>query len=205
MVRKMWPRGRGLVAAFIACLAIGAGTARAGEVTAQARREARRHYEKGLTLYTASDFTAAREEFRSARALIDAPELIFNLAQCARNLGDHEEALALYQEFLARVPGAPNRARVEEYVAAERALLKPVAPPVEKPVVQEPPKVVTGPAPAPPAPPPQRPVWKRPWFWIVVGGAALAAAGLAVGLALGLSSPVGTELGVRDLGPLVRF
>ena len=36
---------------------------------------------------------------------------------------------------------------------------------------------------------PQPPVTERPWFWWVIGGASVAATGLAVGLDVGLGIP----------------
>ncbi len=142
MVRVVWGRIALAIAVMLAALA---PAVRAGE--GSARREAMRHYEGGNKLYADSDFLGAREEFLAARALVDAPELLFNLAQCARNLGDHDEALDLYRQFLERKPDAPNRARVEEFIAAEEALLAaadrspaPAMPPTEAKAKEAPPK-----------------------------------------------------------------
>jgi tetratricopeptide (TPR) repeat protein len=197
--------GGGLVLLAIVIALAAAAPAWGGE---SAKAAAKRHYEKGLKLYTQSEFAGARDEFQAARELVDAPQFLFNLAQCARNLGDHDEAIALYEKFLERMPAAPNRAKVDEYLASERALIAPRPVPA-KPKVEEPPKIVAPlpPPPPPPATPPPpsapKPAWQRAWLWIVVGGAVVAAAGISVGLALGLSGTSGTELGVHDLG--LRF
>lgn len=194
--------------AALVCFLIAAlvGPAQAGDPTAKTNRQAMKHYEKGLKLYTASDFTGARDEFHAARELVDAPQFLFNLAQCARNLGEHEDAVKLYEEFLLRMPEAPNRAKVEEYIAAERALLPVEAPPPPPPKVEAPPPPPP-PAPPPPAPPPPpTPIWKKPWFPYAAGGAAaVVVVVITVGLVVGLSGTSGTQLGVRDLGELVRF
>lgn len=179
--------------------------ASAGETDARTNRAAMKHYDRGLKLYMSSDFSGARDEFQAARDLVDAPQFLFNLAQCARNLGEHEDAVKLYEEFLLRMPEAPNRAKVEEYVAAERALLPVEPPPPPKVEAPPPPPKVEPPPPPPPAPPTTR-LWQRKWFWYAAGGAAaVVLIVLTVGLSVGLSGTSGTELGLRDLGTLVRF
>lgn len=187
---------------LLLALALVAGRAAADEASsarnvAAAKRAAREHYDKGLALYHVADYPGAEAEFRAALALADAPELLFNLAQCARNLGDHARALELYHAFLERKPDAENRAKVEEYLAEERRL---AAPPLEHhEVVAQP-----APPPPPPAPAPKPRSRRALWIGVGVGAAALVVAGAAVALGL-LLAPSGTDLGVHDLAPLVRF
>lgn len=46
-------------------------------------------------------------------------------------------------------------------------------------------------------PPPARPVWKRAWFWGVLGAGVVAAAAVATGAALGATAPRDYDLHVR--------
>jgi hypothetical protein len=86
--------------------------------------------------------------------------------------------------------GADAGALVTAACAAEPGCIRPEPPP--------PPPVATVVLPPPvPPPPPHRPVWKRGWFWGVLGTTVVIAAGAAVGLGLGLTAPRDYELHVR--------
>src|SRR5262249_44458780 len=117
-----------------------------------------------------------------------APELLFNIGQCYRNLGRYEEATKSYQAFLRVTPNAPNRAKVEALIAEMEAAREkqpkeaspaPGAPPEPHPAASG-----EG-APQPPitpAPSPDKPRGARaPSIYLLGGAAAAAAAGLALG------------------------
>ena len=64
-------------------------------------RAAKQLFERGETLYRMGKFKAAAEAYRRALEHRRRPSIIFNLAQCHRQLGDLEKALFYYRLFAA--------------------------------------------------------------------------------------------------------
>lgn len=81
-----------------------------------AKAEAKKHYEAGLTHYNLGEFDAAITEFRTAYGLSQAPGLLFNIAQSFRLKKDFEQAAYFYKTYLRLKPDAPNRADVEQKI-----------------------------------------------------------------------------------------
>src|SRR5207249_191197 len=52
------------------------------------------------TAYEAQDFSKALEKYSQAYSLKQAPRLLFNIAQCHRQLGHHEQAVTFFQRYL---------------------------------------------------------------------------------------------------------
>ena len=64
-------------------------------------------FNKGGALYEAGDYAHAYDEFSKAGELADRPGIIFSRAQALRRMGGRrEEAIALYEQYLARGDGA---------------------------------------------------------------------------------------------------
>jgi tetratricopeptide (TPR) repeat protein len=108
---------------------------------------AREHYVKGTRAYELGLYEEAIAEYMAAYKLKDDPALLFNIGQAHRLAGHPAEALRLYKTYLAKVPGAPNRAEVEAKMAdlAKQLEQQKRAAPMPAPA----------PAPAPAAPPPE--------------------------------------------------
>lgn len=171
------------------------------------RSAAKAHVEEGARKYRAERYADALAAFEEAYALDPAPVLLFNIAQCHRQLGDNERALARYRQYLEQMPDARNAADVKARILdLEQTLAKedkqkererrPAAEPEPRtPSVQPPPPVAVAtpvPQPAPnvsvipaEAPPPAASgSWKRPAAWATAGGAVLAVgAGVAFQIA----------------------
>jgi hypothetical protein len=115
--------------AFVACLLF-AGTAVAREHTSDARHHLKRANElagQGKCAAAVKEFTAAYEKLRD-------PVLLFNRAECYRNLGENAKAADDYRGFLKGFPAAPNRAEIEARIATlERPAARPAAPPPRTP------------------------------------------------------------------------
>jgi tetratricopeptide (TPR) repeat protein len=146
--------------------------------------EARSEYDKGTTAYNLGQFDQAVAAFTRAYELDPAPILLFNIAQAHWKKGDRERALFFYRRFLEADPGTDQRERVEarirELEAAERASQEvaavPVAPiPTRLQPPPEPPVMVKA-----TEPPPAPALYRRPWFWVVMGGIALGAGAVAL-------------------------
>lgn len=97
-------------AASLACsillsLSLWASAAGAQTGTQQTSRsaddEARRHYERGLSLYEDAAYDAALGELIRAYELRPAPILLYNIALVHRALNDHAAALAAFRQYEA--------------------------------------------------------------------------------------------------------
>jgi len=123
------------------------------------------------------------------------PTFLRNIGRCYQNLGEPERAISSFREYLRKAKSIPadERAEVEGYIAEMEALQKqqaaaaapppppaqplPAAPPPVTPPPLQPAGLAMQPAPvvtaqAPPAEP--TPLYKRAWFWGLVGGVVVA-------------------------------
>lgn len=81
-------------------------------------KTARELYERGTRAYNLQDFTTALELFKQAYDQKPDPVLLFNIAQCQRQLGQYEAASKSYRAFLNESPKAPNREDVKAVIKA---------------------------------------------------------------------------------------
>ena len=173
--------------------------------------EARQHFDKANAAYALGDYAVAAQEYEKAFALKPDPALLYNAAQAHRVAGNKQRALLLYQNYL-RVFGAvvSNRDEVLRHIEALKQAIETdksaeTNPPTSPAPIggaqapATPPPTTTAPVTTPPTtatttnadltrPAPEKPLTKKPWFWAVVGGAAVVVvAGVAIGLGVGLS------------------
>jgi tetratricopeptide (TPR) repeat protein len=163
------------------------------------REKARALYNSATTHYNLSEYADALKDFKETYRLVSDPVLLFNIAQCHRQLRQYEEAAAFYRAYRRENPDASNREEVDRLIvqmdaaiAEKRAQQPPTgtlparAEPSPAPVVAPPPAPVAANTltAAPPEKP--RPVYKKGWFWgVVVVGAAVVATGVALGVVYG--------------------
>jgi tetratricopeptide (TPR) repeat protein len=62
--------------------------------------EAKRQYEQGSAAYDVADFQEAADHFKAAYKLSKQPVLLFNIAQCYRQLKNAEQAKFFYRSYL---------------------------------------------------------------------------------------------------------
>src|SRR5436190_20755952 len=117
--------GKPLVVAVVVLLgSFGWGPARAADDGAAARA-ARAKYGMGMKHYNVGRYREALKEFEAGYYLKPDPAFLFNLGQCHRQLGDHEDAARQYRAYLRAWPAAPNRADVEQFIReADAAIAK---------------------------------------------------------------------------------
>lgn len=173
-------------------LILATSTALAGE---DDKTRARTLYQSGTSHYNLSEFKEALVDFKEAYRLLQDPSFLFNIAQCHRQLGDAAQAANFYRAFRREAPDAPNRADVDRLIAEmDKAAAIQHGPPRETlptggatPTAQSPATdaAPSGNAVVAGAPAPRKPLVKRPWFWVTIGGAALIVAGATVGIVLG--------------------
>jgi tetratricopeptide (TPR) repeat protein len=144
--------GRGgasaIVLAVVVCCA-----ARAPAVAADSRTDsAREHYLQGESFYKLSRFASALDEYERAYLAKPDPSFLYGIAQCHRMLGNREDAIRFYRNYLNDAPAAANREAVEKQIKElEAAAAKsPAAAPI-KPAALAPPPLAAS---APPAPAP---------------------------------------------------
>jgi hypothetical protein len=113
---------------------------------------AKRLYRQASEAYEARHWDEALDLFRQARTASPRPALLFNIAQCERQLGRYGDAEGDYRAFLRDGQPPPAvRARVEKLIAQMPTPPAPTAPSPPKEVAAPAPEMIS---PAPPASPP---------------------------------------------------
>jgi hypothetical protein len=146
------PRAACVLAFLAASLA---GVASAQEESRSAKLEAKARFTSGQRHYNLNELVEALADFKDAYRLYPDPVFLFNLGQCERQLGHHEEAIRFYRNFLREEPKAPNRQEVVRKIEEMEAAIKSRPPEADKPTSS--PGVPTPEAATPPtetAPPP---------------------------------------------------
>jgi len=202
------------------CLMTAIGGARLAEgapaVESPDAAQARALYEKGMARFHLEEYDAAIELWEAGFRIRPVPELLYNIAQAHRLAKRPDKALGFYQKFLRLNPKASNRAEVERHITVlEQVVRDNTAAANGQPMTTRDPAPTPTPAPAVAptvtpevvpaanqvvaAPPAKKPIYKKAWFWGVVGGsvAAVVIVGVTVGLVLGDSQP--------ETLPTVRF
>jgi tetratricopeptide (TPR) repeat protein len=126
------------------------------------KEAARAHYAEGQKQYNLGRFQEASVSFEKAYEAHPDPALLFNLAQCYRQLGNKDRALFFYRGFIRNKPNAPNRADVERMIKELEGGSSPPPPPVVVPPPATTPPPTPPPSPPPAAVPPPAPVKPTP-------------------------------------------
>jgi tetratricopeptide (TPR) repeat protein len=152
--------------AVVLTLALGGGQVRLAAAAAKdAKQEAKARFAAGQSHYNLNEFNDALREFKEAYRLHPDPVFLYNLGQCERQLGHHEEAIRFYRTFLREEPKAPNRQEVLNKIAELEETIKnkptepppPVAPLGEAKPVTPPTEAQSPVAPVPPPSPTTEP------------------------------------------------
>lgn len=162
----------------------------------------RRLVERALASFRQGDYASTARSYVDAYRVQPEPLLLFNAAQALRKGEAFDDALALYQRFIAAAPKSPMVPEAQANSASVRASLDVQRIQSQLGVAEQEAirrrqeaerlardnaektqqnqelllQVKEG-----------RPLHKRPWFWVVLGGSVVAVAGLAVGLGVALS------------------
>jgi tetratricopeptide (TPR) repeat protein len=159
--------------------------------------EAKQHYAAASKFYDLAEYEAALREFKEAYRAVEDPAFLFNIAQCHRRLGQKQDAITFYKNYLRRAPHAANKAEVERRIAELERAPAASPPPPDEPTTPVAPLVLDLPPPAAPAkdrpadatlvaapspapPPEETPFYKRGWFWIVTGAVVAGAAATVI-------------------------
>ena len=146
----------------------------------------------GHRLFRLGRYEEAVAAFRRAYEIKADARLLFDIAECYREVGAVNQALFYYDRYLAGWPEAFDRAEVEEKVADLEN--KRGTPASRIPASRRShPIMITEPAPSKPKQ--QSRPWQRWWFWTAIGVGVLGGIGAAV-----LSSGSGSSVPMTDLG-----
>ena len=197
-----------------------------GQPRGKSKKAARAHFKAGQKQFQDKQYSQALRSFKKANKLLPHPDILFMVAQCHRNLKHYKKAIKAYQGYLKSKPQAEDKAQVTRLIEELQFLdevspepdepdepdepVEPDDPTTKKPATtpdKDPPtKPLVTPTPpvVPIAPGPRRtkktPVYKKWWFWAIVG--TVVVAGSVTGGVLASDSggdPPAGSLGTLDL------
>ena len=97
-------------------------------------KEARGYFDRGTRAFDEQHYVEALAAFSAGYELSHKPAFLYNMAECARLLGDRGRAYDLYRRYLEATPDTRRRAEVEKWIGE---LAPPPAP--EQPAPAAPP------------------------------------------------------------------
>lgn len=211
---------------LLSIVLVGAGSARAqgqaapGAAAAPAsndKRSTRELIDSATKHFAAGEYDAAISDFYAAYQKKPIPALLFNIAQAHRKAEHWQEALTLYERFMKDDPKSQLVPEAEAHSAAMRARIDAQKASAEREAAERLAKQRAEEAEAlavareaerkkaeaalllAASRKSEKPIYKRGWFWGIVGGVVAAAAITAgVVVAVKLKEPT-SELGARDV------
>jgi tetratricopeptide (TPR) repeat protein len=146
---------------------------------AQPPETARLEFDRGMRYYDLGEFALALEHFRASYRAQPHPDLLFNMAQCYRNLGNNERAIFFFERYVEHLPSGADAAEVDSLLVELKD---------RKLVVYEPPPLTATVGkstydlslPSDTTVREELPLVEKWWFWAAIFGAATVAAGSAV-------------------------
>lgn len=141
-------------------------------------------YEQASQQFSAGQLADALHSFKLAYEVQADPRLLYSIARLMHLQRQETDAIPYYRRFIeSGLDDDAQKAKAKEYLAqceaiAAETLAKKAEEEKRKPVIPVEPVV---------PPPKPVPVYKKGWFWAVIGGSA-AVVGLGVGLGVGLSN-----------------
>ena len=112
--------GSALAAALLSLALWGGAASAEGEGEA-----ARATYQRGQAEYNLGNYTDALKLFEEAYRIKAVPQLLFNIAQAHRQLGDFQRSVLAYRSYLRNAsPNDPNAKRAKELMAEVEEMAK---------------------------------------------------------------------------------
>lgn len=87
-------------------------------------RRAQTFFEQAEAHFSRGEFPQALRLYLEAHRAKPLPELLFNVGQCHRHLGDHARAIFFYQQFMQQRPRSPQRPQVQQLVEECQAAIE---------------------------------------------------------------------------------
>jgi tetratricopeptide (TPR) repeat protein len=89
----------------------------------EATKRAQAFFQRAEAHFSRGEFPQALRLYLEAHRAKPMPELLFNVGQCHRHMGDHAKAIFFYQQFLEQKPRSQQRAQVQQLVDECQAAL----------------------------------------------------------------------------------
>ena len=165
-----------MLASLIIAVAAGvAAPAATGADSPAPDQEARALFRRAELNFYAGNYQEALGNYQRAYQVKPLPGFVFNIAQCHRNLGNHERAGFFYRRYLTLERNPARRAQVEkliEEMAARTQPSDPAHPPPDPrllpPAGQPAATSLAGPL-VVSAASTSAPIYRRWWFWTTLG------------------------------------
>jgi tetratricopeptide (TPR) repeat protein len=87
------------------------------------RDRAKVHVGNGQALQEAKQYPEALSEYQQAYDLVPHPELLFNMGQVNRLMGEHAEAVRLYEKYLALEPNGRAADQAKQFIEESRTAM----------------------------------------------------------------------------------
>jgi tetratricopeptide (TPR) repeat protein len=113
----------GWFAGLVAFLWVFVAQAAGPDATSKRLDAIRTQMESGQAKYVSGDYTGAAAVFEAGFKSHPYSAFLFNAGVCYQKLGDREQALAKFKEYLNVDPNAPDRDRVKQRIQALEALV----------------------------------------------------------------------------------
>lgn len=125
-----WGRLLCLCGVAVALLGVPASTARAQAPAASAEdvEEAKARFAAGNKAFSQGEYREAVSEFQGGYMLTRNPGFLLNIAVCYRKLGEAEQALSHFKDYLKAEPQSPRKAEVQKQIAELEAQVAPQKP-----------------------------------------------------------------------------
>lgn len=118
--------GRTTIAVIFSAIAFGSAIStpttafaqdKPAKTTPAQKTQASELFKKGSDAYLRGDFQESIKDLDQAYALDPQPVMIYNKARAQEGLGNTDDAITLYEQYLNQDPGTPDRGAIEQRVA----------------------------------------------------------------------------------------
>ena len=165
---------------------------------ADASDDAKALFVHGRAQYALHHFAEAASDFEKAFELKPDPAILYNAAQAHRFAGNKQRSLELYESYVRLYGDQPNAREASQHAQQLRDAIE-----VERKATSAPSESIVPPSTTSDsaatavtaAPPAKKPIYKKAWFWGVIGGGAavvIVGVGLGVGLGAAKKDPMPT-------------
>lgn len=139
-------------------------------------KQAKKHFRQGQRMFAMGRFREALASYEKAHSLSQYPDILFNMAQCYRNLGDFESAIFHFRLYLKQKPDAENRDAVLELMEKLEEEMEMADRERDKEKREKPRRKTRKPVKNTPERPPEQdrgsPFYGKWWFWFGVAAVA---------------------------------
>jgi tetratricopeptide (TPR) repeat protein len=166
-------------AAIVLLLSLAGSAGAAGK-----REDAKRSFKEAEAAFGLGRFEEALAGFTRAYELAPHPSVLFNIAQCHRNLRNYERAIFFLERYLGEAEEVEDRRAIERLISDMERQLR-----TERVVVEQKTKIVTTTITSTVTLPVyvevEEPIHTKGWFWgLLIGAVAVAGGAIAIGFAV---------------------